>query len=518
MAGGLPGGLPKITGDTVYGADYNAVQTIVDGVLGTDATYGVGYGYNQVLTSTVVSVTAKITSQQWSALLGDINKVYLHQNGVNLTSVNTNIGNSISTSNVNILYNTITTAKDKRFTAAANQLTSTRLLLPTYASTWGGGRAGIYAVAKVDVGAGQGATNAQYFFNQGGRIVVNGYTTSTFSVSTTQNSNWKTAMAAMTATITASNYSTILANAATYTSVYKNIAFPSPYTANYVEVLANTTDSGATINLRITYEDNHIATGTGPDTVTAGIGADINSFYSTGAFTGVQPTASMVTPFTSITAPAYVTLAAGSSLNVTSYTFLPPSVATGYVAVLFVATGTTTNVASTINSVTGTGLTWIKRASYTGPGAASNVQTLEMWYCVNTGGAVRPTCTITFSNSFDSSAWTVATFSGVRTSDPWGGSSPYYNTGTNRAANVTYSTDENNALALAFFGTNVATVPGAASGFTSIRNQSNVGGTRPEYMSVSYLGLGASQVDSIASATTVINSPWVAIGDALVGI
>ena len=299
MTGGTAGTLPKSVGNTVYGADYNAVHTIINGILGTNATYGTGYGYNQSLVSSAVSATAKVTSAQWTTLVTDVSTVYLHQNGVSYTSVSPTVGSTISASNINTLNTVAGTLLASRFTANAGQLTSAQVAQPTYATAWGGGGAGIQSITNVAVGAGGGATNAQYFFNQGGKIVVSGYTLSGWSTVTTQNLDWYNAMVAMSVTISSSTYASILASGATYIQLYSNASFPSPYTANFVHVYANTADSGASINVRITYEDNHVSSGGGPDTVNGGtIGATFTAYHATGAFTGVIPSASVTTAFT----------------------------------------------------------------------------------------------------------------------------------------------------------------------------------------------------------------------------
>ena len=299
MAGGTGGSLPKSSGNTIYGADYNAVRTKIDGVLGAGGSYGVTYGYNQTLTSVPATVTAKVTATQWVSLVNDISKAYQHQTGVAFSTINPTIGQTISVLTINTLSSTCDTLLTNRLTANAGQLTSVQVAQPTYASAWGGGGTGIQSITNLAVGAGVSAANAQYFFNQGGKIVITGYTSGSgwTSSPTDQNADWYNAMVAMSATINYATYASILASGATYIQLYSNTSFPSPYTTNFVYIYANTPDSGLSINVRITYEDNHADAGS--DTVDGGtIGATFNAYNASGAFTGVIPTASIPTNFT----------------------------------------------------------------------------------------------------------------------------------------------------------------------------------------------------------------------------
>jgi hypothetical protein len=76
---GTAGSLPKSTGDTIYGADYNTVQTKIRGVLNDGNGYDSTYGYGQGLSSGPVAANAVINHTQWGYLFSDINTAYTHQ-------------------------------------------------------------------------------------------------------------------------------------------------------------------------------------------------------------------------------------------------------------------------------------------------------------------------------------------------------------------------------------------------------------------------------------------------------
>ena len=91
-----PGSLPKSQGDIIYGADYNAVQTKIRGVLGDGNGYASDYGYGQSLSSSAVAADSVINHTQWGYLFSDIDKAYTHQTNVAYSEVNPSAGLSIS--------------------------------------------------------------------------------------------------------------------------------------------------------------------------------------------------------------------------------------------------------------------------------------------------------------------------------------------------------------------------------------------------------------------------------------
>ena len=69
------GSFPKVAGDVIYAADYNAIKSVIDGVV---STY-----YGNAVTSSAVSQGTVISAAQMDLLRADINKAYKHITGSN---------------------------------------------------------------------------------------------------------------------------------------------------------------------------------------------------------------------------------------------------------------------------------------------------------------------------------------------------------------------------------------------------------------------------------------------------
>jgi hypothetical protein len=111
------------TGTVIFGADYNAVQVKVGGILGNGAYYGGptnGYGYGQTVSSSVVTPGDAITAAQWDALVGDLNKIVVHQTGSTSTVLTTaaTLANPGST----VLYDVLAAAETAANTGVTNRL------------------------------------------------------------------------------------------------------------------------------------------------------------------------------------------------------------------------------------------------------------------------------------------------------------------------------------------------------------------------------------------------------------
>lgn len=270
-------------GQVIYGADYNAVQVKITEVLGTGSPYGPGtgspnYGYNQALTSSLVSVNALITAQQWNNLVADVNKAYLHQNNTNFPGYAT-IGGVISYANLSLLDGVANGLITNRLTAAAAQLTSAATPY-TRTTAWGSGATSIQQDGTIQFAS---ANAAQYFFNQGGRIVFGpGTTPGTVSV---QNTNWTNAINAFTYTVNDATYRALTGSPA---NVYLTYFPAGVYSGNYIELVMLNAGGGA-IYYSVVYQDAHVPIGPGPDTVGSS-GFTITRFTSSGAVTGTGPT------------------------------------------------------------------------------------------------------------------------------------------------------------------------------------------------------------------------------------
>ena len=277
-------------GNIIYGADYNAVQVKVTQVLGTGSPYGPGtaspnYGYNQALGSSPVSANAVVTHNQFQLLADDVNKIALHQTNANFSGYSTvyaNTGNLVSAANLNTLDTAMNTYLANRLTAAAAQLTSAATGY-TSNTAWGAGNTSIQQDGTIQFAS---AVAAQYFFNQGGRIVFGPGTTP--GAGTTQDTNWTNAINAFTYTLNAAEYSTLTGSPVNKYLTY----FPAGvYSGNFIE-LAMLNAGGGAIYYTVKYQDAHVATGAGPDNVGTS-GFTVTRFTSSGAVTGTAPTLSV---------------------------------------------------------------------------------------------------------------------------------------------------------------------------------------------------------------------------------
>jgi len=285
-------------GDKVYGSDYNAVQLIIKNVLGTGGNYGggsYGYGRTDLITSGTVAEGDLITETQWNALATDINVAYTHQNNTSFPGF-ASITGSITWANYLLLNTYAGNCLSNRLTANVGQLVKDSVLATATASfTWSTQVQAFGTVNFTD------AAQCRYFFNQGGTINFEGFGPSLSG--SVQDSKWKDVMDIFGYNIGYTEYQTLLTSEDPVNSVVFYMdhtttpsIFQSPYTANYLKLLAwkPTTSS---IAWHVIYSDGHQAVGSGPDTVSSGIGMKVYRTRATGAFIGVQPTATVTTNF-----------------------------------------------------------------------------------------------------------------------------------------------------------------------------------------------------------------------------
>jgi hypothetical protein len=276
------------TADVIFGADYNAVVAKVTQVLGSGSPFGPGtgspdYGYNQALTSSLVSVSSVITANQFQLLADDVNKCNKHQTNSDFSGYSASyqvVGATIFAANLNTLDSVINTCITNRTTVSASQLTSTSLANNSRATSWGSGGSSITSTGTFTFSS---AADIQYYFNQGGKLVFQGFFTS--PTASTQDQTWNTLLGAFTYTL---DISTFVGLTGTPTTRYSASSITAPYTANTIDLKLSV--SGAVITYTVTYTDGHVALGDGPDTVSATTGFSITGFRASGAFDGVNPT------------------------------------------------------------------------------------------------------------------------------------------------------------------------------------------------------------------------------------
>ena len=280
-------------GNIIYGADFNTVQIKAAAVLGdgrafgptSSPTYGPGtanpdYGYNQTLASSSLPANAIVAQNQFQLLANDVNKVALHQTNANFSGYSTvyaNTGTLVSAANLNTLDIAMSTYLNNRTTVSASQLTSAVTSYPSN-TVWGSGNTSIRQDGTIQFAS---ANAAQYFFNQGGRIVFGPGTTP--GTGTTQNTNWTNAINAFTYTLNAAQYSTLTGSPVNKYLTY----FPAgSYSGNYIQ-LAMLNAGGGAIYYTVVYQDAH--DNSFDDTVGSS-GFTITRFTSSGAVTGTAPT------------------------------------------------------------------------------------------------------------------------------------------------------------------------------------------------------------------------------------
>jgi hypothetical protein len=185
------------SGNLILAADYNAIQTIVNDVLGTGAS-----GYGQAVASSQIAAGNTLKASDMQNLKSDLDKISFKQTNAASTAPSVLVGGSISSSDWATYNSQATTLQTNKFTLSSSQATETVGVNPTF-TNWNNTR-----THTVTVGFGS-ANAAKYFFNSGSQIKIipnqTGYTSSVskggrwaaiFSTFTFNYANW----AAMTGT------------------------------------------------------------------------------------------------------------------------------------------------------------------------------------------------------------------------------------------------------------------------------------------------------------------------------
>ena len=158
MAGA--GEFPKVDGDIIYQADYNAIQSVIAGVV---STY-----YGNAISSSQISGNPQITAAGLDNLRLDINKAYKHIMGSNSTIADVAAGDIIT----NEIWNDYKTTADYCETykntvhVSQYQVPSSNI---TRTEAWNG--LTNYQITFTW----STAAAAQYFFNAGGLIIISPY-------------------------------------------------------------------------------------------------------------------------------------------------------------------------------------------------------------------------------------------------------------------------------------------------------------------------------------------------------
>ena len=289
-------------GQVVYGSDYNTVQVKVREILNDGSPLFGTYGWNQPTQSSLVAPYQAITQAQWQALANDVNKCYLHAYNTNFPSYPTiTVGQSITYANLTLIDGVISpfvSTQSTRNTAAAGQKTQTQQgpstgvvnLTNTRNSAWGSGNSSITGAFRVDFAD---APTLQYFFNQGGSIQISGFGPNLSG--SVQDADWSTFLTSFRFSMNYVMYASVTGTNANMPGypLTDTSSSSGKYTSNTITVQCY--QSGGSLYFTVIYTDAHVASGAGPDSVSAGAGYYVYTTKATGAFTGYDILASSAT-------------------------------------------------------------------------------------------------------------------------------------------------------------------------------------------------------------------------------
>lgn len=291
--------------DKIVIADYNSIRSKVVSILGTGSADS---GYGQPLRSSDVSVSSKVTVNEWSNLYYDIVNCYVHQTGAVPPSA------SVATEGATVRYDATTSPitqydtfansiVSNKFSVDSSQLfttnhgTSTQTWPGVYGSYWNATISSTVTVSFTSANA------ARYFFNSGGEIR---FTSSlTGSTANDQTTNWtsfltsvgtKTFSATKPNTGTEPNDNTNFYRLTNTYSVWTSSSSSSPYTSNVYRIQAksnvvdNSSGTATEIQFLVQWIDGYVASGPAvPENPPPGdeVYGSINLSVTTAAATGV---------------------------------------------------------------------------------------------------------------------------------------------------------------------------------------------------------------------------------------
>jgi hypothetical protein len=193
-------------GNTIVSLDYNTFAqggaSVNHGVANINTLWGVGTGdkgYGQSTTlSTVAATTSTVTATQWSTLISRLNSMLTHQSGSGSGITLPTTGNTIAY--LSTLSSGITTAFTNRLSAATN---ATDVANASTSTTWSTAAPTTFTITKTATWA--SADQARYFFNAGGKLVVN-FGTVTNALGNAKGADWASLLATKFASIVIGGY------------------------------------------------------------------------------------------------------------------------------------------------------------------------------------------------------------------------------------------------------------------------------------------------------------------------
>lgn len=271
MAGA--GIFPKTQGDRVYLADYNAIQSVIAGVVNTY--------YGNAVSSSQLSGTQQITALGLDNLRVDIDRAYKHITGATAGLTDVYSGLSIGYGDWNAYKTAADYCETNKNTVHATQLSSAAVSTSMTAA-WNGSHVWTYTFTWPSADA------ANYWFNAGGSFSVD--VSGDGSTGTSKDNDWQNNILNAIATQT---YGNTQWDAGTAIDVYEygNV---SQYLENYCRIqITKTSTTVLTITVTVNDADTGDQTGLGPavdENVNTNAYASITRYYSVDAITVTDPT------------------------------------------------------------------------------------------------------------------------------------------------------------------------------------------------------------------------------------
>lgn len=261
--------------DIISKTDYNTIRDKIANILGTGSA---DKGYGQVLQSSQVTESNKVTVNEYTNLKYDIINTHLHQYNTLPTLPTPAEGNTIK-------YH-LTDQPVEYWLSVANTLDANRLTLPPmgrYKTTnWGtssydAGNWGRYSATDELVFyftvTFTSAENARHFFNSGSQIEIT--SSRTGGTSSSQNNTWTSTLTSAGARVFSGGYPGTGVNpndglnyfrcANSYVSPWYTRTNSSPYGANAYRIYANTpsvpdnsTGSASTVEFKVSFYDGYV--------------------------------------------------------------------------------------------------------------------------------------------------------------------------------------------------------------------------------------------------------------------
>lgn len=270
------GNFPKVTGDTIYLADYNAIQSVIAGVV---STY-----YSNPISSAPITGTPTITAALMDNLRLDINKAYTHITGSNSTIADIAATNLISKDDFNAYKVAADYCETNKNTVYAPTQLSASVLTQSLTATWQGVKTWTYTLTWSNPGL------ADKWFNCGGYILVD--VSGSNSSGSSKDNDWQNNILNA---IPSQTYGNVQWDAGTNIDVYEygNV---TQYAENYCRiVITKVSTTQISVSVILNDADAGDQTGIGPavdEDVNTDAAASITYYNSIDAITVTAPSTS----------------------------------------------------------------------------------------------------------------------------------------------------------------------------------------------------------------------------------